>query len=350
MPAQERTEEPSERRREDARRRGQTFKSQDVTSAAVLLAALLAASSGLEGFVHDIQRFMARSVLAVGTVEWTLDTAPALILGVFQTLVHLLGVPLCLLGAAALLSNGIQAGGLLTLQPMAPRWERINPMSGLGRLFSMRGLVEIARTTLKTVIIGWVAWTTCRAAVPTLITLGTHPPERAWQILLALLMGLAWKILMASVVLAVLDYSYQRHEFERNLRMTRQEVRDEHRQSEGDPHVRGRIRERQRRMSQARMLTAVPHADVVVTNPEHVAVALVYRDRFMHAPRLLAKGSEGLARRIKDVARRHDIPILEQRELARAIFATVEVGQEIPRELYTAVAHVIAWLYDLKKQ
>jgi flagellar biosynthetic protein FlhB len=241
-----------------------------------------------------------------------------------------------------------QIGFLFTLEPLQPDFSRINPLKGIQRYFSFRGLAETAKSIVKLSIIGGLGYLH-------FVKFSKHAVS--WNGLTVLQqVGMASReigsfllfIMVLLIGLAVLDFLFQKFDYERNIRMTRQEVKEETKMREGDPLIRARIRSIQRDRARRRMMQEVPKADVVITNPTHFAIALAYKQDQMHAPRVLAKGADILAQRIKDIARRHNIPIVENKPLARILYRTLKIGSFIPRELYQAVAEVLAYVYKLR--
>jgi flagellar biosynthetic protein FlhB len=258
----------------------------------------------------------------------------------------------------ALMILGMGAIGVaVTLAQTGPMWagkrlgldlSRLNPMAGLGRLFSGRGLMELARALLKLGVVGWAAYSYLRAQWEPLLLLGQTGLAAAVTGWSELALGLGLRVGSAYLALAAADYGYQRWSLMRSLRMTREEIKEDLKSTEGDPLLRGRIRQQQRRIARQRMLSRVPKADVVITNPTHFAVALQYDRHSMPAPRLVAKGAGSLAQRINDAAREHHVAIVENPPLGRGLYRSVEVDQEVPPELYVAVAEVLAFVYSLK--
>jgi flagellar biosynthetic protein FlhB len=250
---------------------------------------------------------------------------------------------------AGLLVNYLQVGVLFTAKPLSPKWSNINPASGFKKIVSTRTLVEALKTILKVGLIGWVAYATVKSAMPELIPAMDMSSVDSLLFMGDLTLRVMTRILGLLLVLAVLDYAYQRWFYLDSLKMTKQEVKDELRQSEGDPLIRTRIRQIQREMARRRMFDAVPRANVVITNPIHVAVALEYKDH-MRAPKVVAKGERVVAERIKDQARKHRIPVVENPPLARALFKACPVGAEIPGDLFEAVAEVLAFVYRMNQK
>jgi len=245
--------------------------------------------------------------------------------------------------------NLLQVGVMFTAEPLAPNWARINPVNGFVRLFSRRAVVEGTKMLLKVLLIGWLAFSAVRADAAMLLRTGEIDPLMVLMLVGQLLYKVAWRVGLAMLVLAVLDYAFQRYEYEKSLRMTKEEVKQELKQTEGDPLVRSRVRARQQAMARRRMMQAVPKADVVVTNPTHYAVALQYDASKMTAPTVVAKGMNLIARRIREIALQHHVPIVENPPLAQSLYRTVEVGQQIPPALYEAVAQVLAYVYRLRR-
>ena len=248
----------------------------------------------------------------------------------------------------ALAANIAQVGFLLAPKALKPKFSTLNPKQGIKKVISSRGLVELAKSLLKIAVVGWVTWWTIREEFPNTLGLVHQTPEQ----ILGFWGDVAFKIFLRAgvvwVFLAILDYSYQKWKMAKEMRMTKQEVKDEHKQREGDPQVKGRIRSIQREQARRRMMAAVPEADVVITNPTHYAVALAYRPEEMDAPKVVAKGADHLAQQIQVVAREHDVPVLQNRALARALYDSAEVDQYIPVDVYQAVAEVLALVYRLR--
>lgn len=348
MVYEERTEAATPRRREELRRRGQVARSPDLVSAAVLLAGLLALRFMGEELLRqtaDLSQQLWRDLHQPDLTPATVGRLSGLLV---PWLVQVLGPLMAVLAAVGLLANLVQTGLLITWSPLAPDLNRINPVQGLRRLLSWRALVDLVRATLKLAVVSLVVYQTLRGRLEVLLLLPLQPLGSS----LAQVWGLAWNLLLAAagalLALAVLDYGYQRWSYERSIRMTREEVREELKQTEGHPLIRQRIRQLQRAVARRRMMAAVPRAQVVITNPVHLAVALQYLLGQMRAPRVVAKGERLLAEQIKQVARAHGVPVVENPPLAQALYRTVEVGQEIPPALYQAVAEVLAFILRLR--
>jgi flagellar biosynthetic protein FlhB len=325
-------------------------KSRELSSIAVLCAG--AAYLFFQGKHHmlELGRFMQRTFLDIPALasspHWDL---PVYLLEKTQDFIWMILPVMIVLCVVAILANALQTGLLLSVEALTPSASKLNPVSGLQRLFSLKSLVELAKSIAKLVIVGWVAVSTLKAAFPRLIPLTYQDSGSIMALLgqesMTVLIKCCWIIL----ILALLDYFYQRWQHEESIKMTKQEVKDEHKQTEGDPLVKGRIRTIQREMARKRMMEEVPKADVVITNPVRLAIALKYDPLEGSAPVVVAKGSRLIAARIRELAREHDIPIVENKPLAQNLY-NLDLGDEIPAETYQAVAEILAYVYGLKKK
>jgi flagellar biosynthetic protein FlhB len=342
----ERSEAPTSRRREEARREGRYPASRDLPGALVLLGGLgvLALAGG-----HIVSEAIGQLERGLGTLpagDLTLDGAVARCFDAAMAAVRIgwpfLVVSMVIAGAAGLAQSRLA----FSLAAVKPRWDRLDPWQGLSRLVSARGAVDLGRSVLKLLAVGGIAYVTLRADWSLLAGLGDN--GGAVMAVVGRVLGDLWlRTGLCFLALAGLDYAYQWWQHEKSLRMTRQEVRQESKDLEGNPHLRARIRSLQRQMASRRMMTDVARADVVLRNPTHYAVALRYDSRRMRAPRVVGKGERLLAQRIVDVAIRHGVPVVENPPLAQALFKAVAVGREIPGDLYRAVAEVLAYVYAL---
>lgn len=345
----ERTEPASPRRLEKAREEGQVARSQELTTFTLLIAA-----SGSLWVIGSIIIRKLSAVLESGLrIEQQVIFDPALLLPrLFQLALDGLLAIAPLLGwlmIIALLAPMLLSGWLFSSKALFPDFKRLNPVSGLKRIFSSRGLIELVKAIAKAVIIGGVAagiiWNH-KQDVLDLISMSLDTS----LISMGKLIGLTFMLIVGAMLLIVLiDVPFQIWNQARQLRMSREDLRKESKEDEGDPQVKARIRSMQREMARRRMMAEVPKADVVVTNPTHYAVALKYQDRSMRAPKVVAKGTQLIAARIRELADEHHIPVLEVPPLARALYHHVELDTEIPETLYTAVAHVLAYIFQLKR-
>lgn len=344
---EDRTEPATPRRREEARARGQVARSADFSSAVVLLAGVLALrfagrplADGLSGSVSAVLGGLAEVDGDPAALASRFGGAFAAVLAAFLPIA---GVALAAAAGAGLL----QVGFLFTADPLKPDLDRLNPATGLGRLLSLRGLARLLAGLLKLAVVGGVAFWTIWAERGTLVGLSGRGFDPVPALSADLMQVLALRTALALLVLAAADYGYQKWQYERDLRMSRRELREELRRYEGDPRIRERRRAVQRQLALDRMVLAVPQATVVITNPTHLAVAVRYK-KSMDAPVVVAKGAEGMARRIREAAMEHGVPIVERRDLARALYREVEVGGAVPSALYKAVAEILAYVYRLK--
>lgn len=344
---EDRTEPATPRRREEARERGQVARSADLSSAVVLLAAALAFRFAgrplLEGLSGSTQAVLG----GLAGLDAGAGDLPARYGGAFRA-VFLGFLPLVAIVLAAAAGAAVfQVGFLFTPDPLTPDWDRLDPVSGLGRLLSLRGLARLLGGLLKLAVVGGVVFWTIWAERSTLVGLSGRGVEQIPGISVDLMQALWLRAALALLGLAVADYRFQKWQFERDLRMSKRELREELRRYEGDPRIRERRRALQRQLALQRMVLAVPQATVVITNPTHLAVAVRY-EKPMEAPVVVAKGAEQMARRIRESALEHGVPIVERKDLARELYRGVDVGQSIPSALYQAVAEILAYVYRLK--
>ena len=344
----ERTERATPKRLEEARKRGQVPRSTELSTAAVCIAAAVAiyslgrmAAGQFADFMHDSLSLRPATVMAEDAIWPALTTAGA----------RALWIVLPILGATffAALAAPIAIGGWnFSFEALMPQFSRLNPASGIGRVFSARGVVELGKGLAKVGVIGLIGWVVLKGLTPELMGLSSEPLNNAIGHSAALSAYALLVLVCGLAVIAMVDVPYQLWQHAKDLRMTREEVKEEYKESEGSPETRGRIREAQRALSRGRMLQDVPKADVVVTNPTHFAVALRYDENKNRAPIVVAKGTELLALKIREIATENGVPVIEAPPLARALHKSVEIGHEIPAALYVTVAQVLTYVYQLK--
>ncbi|OQX20584.1 MAG: flagellar biosynthesis protein FlhB [Desulfobulbaceae bacterium A2] len=346
----ERTEDATGRRRGEFRKKGQVAQSREVNTAALLTISLLFWLLYAPAFWHGLNQLMGHLLSSCGQYRIT----PLSLINLLAYLLQetgLLMAPVLLVGlVVGFLSTFLQIGWLFTTQPLTPDLSKLDPIRGMTRLFSKRSLVELVKSLAKLLLIGWIAWKTIQGEFAAALLLTDAALGETVLFLGRVTALIMAKICAIMIVLAVIDYAFIRWEMEEKMKMTKQEVKEEHREIEGDPHIKSKIRSIQMSMARRRMMAAVPKADVVITNPTHVAVALLYRGKDMVAPQVVAKGQELLAQRIKEIAREHNIPLIENPPLARLLHAKVEVGATIPEELFKAVAEILAHVYSIKNK
>lgn len=343
-----RTESATPKRRSEERDKGNVPKSREVPAVAVLLGgfSVLYFTSGqmMGGLTSVFRDFLAASPSRVDTVNGVhtvlndlFTRSGWLLLPTFAGTVFF---------AAA--SNLTQTGFLFTMDPLRPKFDKLNPVAGLKRLFSTQSLVELVKAVVKFALIGFVAWRVIRKEIPVLPTIIEKAPEEIVLYFLRIGGSIILQAGLLLLMLAAADYLFQWWSYEKSLRMTKEEIKEEFRQQEGDPAVKARIRSLQREKARRRILQEVPKADVVITNPTHFAIALRYERGSSGAPRVVVKGADLMALRIRVVAKDSGVPVVERPPLARALYDAVDEGQEIPFEFYQAVAEVLAYVYRLR--
>jgi flagellar biosynthetic protein FlhB len=345
----EKTESPSQRKLDKAREEGQVARSRELSTFMVLLAggAGLWVMGGMlgQGLLRMVHEGLALDRSLAFNTELLLPHLRDLSIDILFTFLPFLG----LLLAVALFSPMLMSGWLFSAKALQPKFSKLNPFSGIKRMFSTHSLVELLKALGKSLIVGiigaWVVWAN-RDAVMQLVSEPVaqsipHLNSMVWWSFLAIMAGM--------LLIVAIDVPFQLYEHTKKLKMTKEEVRQESKETEGDPHVKGRIRSMQREIARRRMMAEIPKADVVVTNPTHYSVALKYSEDKMRAPIVVAKGSHLLAAKIKEIAKEHNVPILEAPPLARALHKHCELGAPIPEALYTAVAEVLAYVYQLRR-
>ena len=248
----------------------------------------------------------------------------------------------------AFLADIVQVKWKVTGEPLRPKFNKLSPIGGFKRIFSANSLMELIKALLKIILVIYVSYSYLKDKWPYLYLLYDMPLLQAIQLVGSMVIDLGIRIAMIYIIIALADYIYQKVKFSRDMRMTKQEIKDEYKQQEGDPQIKGKIRQKMQEVSRRRMMQNLPQADVVITNPTHYAVAIQYDPKIADAPIVLAKGEDYLAQRIKEAAKEHHIEIVENKPLARMLYANVEVGQVVPPELYQAVAEVLAFVYHLQ--
>jgi flagellar biosynthetic protein FlhB len=346
--AQERTERPTPKRLDEARKKGQVPRSLDLSSAAVVLAGAGLIYALGSSFAQSLAE-MLRGALTLSASEATEPSLmwPKMVVSFGAAFSGTLPVLMATL-AAALAAPLVTGGWNFSAEALTPKLERLNPIAGFGRMFSARSLVELLKAIAKFALVGLIAVLLLWMLTPQLLGLSDEPIGYAIRHA-GSLCGMALLALTAGlVVIAVLDAPYQLWSHQRELRMTREEVREEMKESEGSPEIKGRVRALQQAMARGRMMQDVPKADVVITNPTHYSVALRYDDAKMRAPIVVAKGVDLIAARIREIAAESDVPIVEAPPLARALHRSVEIGGEVPAGLYIAVAQVLTYVYQVR--
>ena len=353
-PGGEKTEPATEKKLSDARKEGQVAKSKEVGNALGLLALFLVlkfwvghmGTQFLEVFSNIYEK------IPEAVVNWNGYLPERDMFQMFrQILLNVLTMvaPIFIVAfIVAFLGDVIQVKWQVSGKPLQPKFNKLNPLSGIKRMFSVNSIMELIKSLLKIILIGYVAYSFLKDKWPYLYLLYDMPLLQVIQLLGQMVTDLGIRISMVYIVIAAADFIYQKVKFSKDMRMTKQEVKDEYKQQEGDPQVKGKIRQKMQEVSRRRMMQNLPQADVVITNPTHYAVAIKYDPAVADAPIVVAKGEDFLARKIKEVAKENHIEIVENKPLARMLYANVDVGAVVPPELYQAVAEVLAFVYHLK--
>ncbi|HYD18099.1 MAG TPA: flagellar biosynthesis protein FlhB [Patescibacteria group bacterium] len=344
----QKTEEPSARKLEEARKRGQIVYSREVTNWVMLFAITLLVVMMAPGIMLDLQgvlkSFISESHAYPTDAHGLMGVGKML----FWRVMGQLLVPFGILMVVGVLAAYVQTGPIFTAEPIKPDLKKISIMSGFQRLFSMRSISEFVKSLVKLVVISAAIYLALSPYFPTIDHFVGQDIGPAMFDLEDLFVKMMVAALIVLFVLAIADYMYQRHDFMQKMRMSKQELKEEYKQTEGDPQVKGRLRALREQKARQRMMQAVPEADVVITNPTHYAVALKYNSAEMDAPVMVAKGADLVAQRIRDIANENKVPLVENPALARALFDSMEIEQTIPHEHFKAVAEVISYVFKLR--
>lgn len=353
-PGGEKTEQPTSKKLSDARKEGNVAKSKEIVNAISLLGVFLLMKvwignigESLMSIFYTVYKTIPNFAVTYAD-ELTIKNVVDLLIDVSLEAALIL-LPIFAVGfLIAFLGDFFQIKWQVTTKPMHPKLDKINPIKGFKRIFSVQSLVNLAKSVALVVIIAYVVIQTISSKVAYLFNFYEIPLTQVIGVIGNIVIDLGIKISAIYIVVGIADLAYQKMKFKKDMMMTKQEVKDEYKNSEGDPQIKGKIRQRMLQASRRRMMQELPKADVVITNPTHYAVALQYDLSIAKAPRVIAKGEDFLAQKIKEVAREHQIELVENKPLARALYANVEIGEEIPEELYQAVAEVLAYVYNIK--
>lgn len=350
-PDGEKTEEPTAKKLEDARKKGQVMRSTEVVTASTLLIFFLLLKIFV-GFIGN--RFMGGFHMAICHVadysnqEFTRNTACA-ILGEAFKYILITAFPLMIAGfVVTIVSILVQVKWKVTAEPLKPKFDKFNPVSGVKRLFSKDKLMDLLKSVAKVLVLAYVVYAYLKDQWALIFDMYSFTLPQAIEIIGSTVINVGIRISIFFAVIAAFDLFYQKWKFHQDMMMTKQEVKDEYKNSEGDPKIKSQQRQRMQQASQRRMMQELPNADVVITNPTHLAVAIKYDKETNEAPVVIAKGADYLAERIKERAREHSVQIVENKPLARMLYHNVEIGAQIPPELYQMVAEVLAYVYGLQ--
>ncbi|NLO93258.1 MAG: flagellar biosynthesis protein FlhB [Clostridiaceae bacterium] len=345
----DKTEKATPKKRQDLRKKGQVLKSKELPSSLLLLILFISIKilgrnvynrcvSIFNMFFSQTSEYNLQEPIEVMKLLTFVILEIAKIVAPFFIIAIIVGV----------VSTVVQIGFLFTTEPIRPKFSHLNPISGLKRMFSTRSLFELLKSIVKVIIIGWIAWNSIQAEFINLTKLMDLSIGQIAAYLADTVLGIGIKICFALLVIAGVDYFFQWRKYEKDIRMSKQEIKEEYKQMEGNPEIKSRIKQKQREISMRRMLKDIPKADVVITNPTHYAVAIKYEPDKMPAPYVLAKGVDYMAQRIKEIAKDNNVHMTENVPLAQALYNTVEIGEAVPPELYKAVAEVLAFVYSLE--
>ncbi|WP_296969203.1 flagellar biosynthesis protein FlhB [Tepidanaerobacter sp. EBM-38] len=350
--AEERTEKATPRRRQKARERGQVFSSRELNSALVLLGGFLLLKIVGKNLVINIMDLF-NHILTETINKEDIFTLEGIKMFSYEILIFAGKnfAPIALgLSSICLISNYMQVGFVLSFEPISPKLERINPLEGFKRIFSRRSLLELIKSVTKIIVVAYVVYTAInryKDLFPLMLDMNLLDSS---SLTLSIAFEVGIKASITLLIISAFDYFYQWYEYETSLMMSKQDIKEEYKEVEGNPQIKSRVRQIQRQMARGRMMKDVEKADVVITNPTHYAVALAYDATLHSAPVVLAKGVDKLAEKIKEIATREDVPIVENKALAQTLYKTVEIGDIIPESLYNAVAEILAFIYSLKER
>ncbi len=348
---QNRSETATPHKLKEAQKRGQTAKSQEVTFVAILAAMVMVLYAVGPAVSRRLLLLTQNVFQNAGRDDWSTSATATWISGAVSASMYTLAPLLLALSIAAIVANFAQVGAIFSFHPVKPDFERINPAAGLKRLFSIKLIYEAFKSLLKLAVLSCVLWITLRALLPDLLGLTFIDPRSHASLVMGGVAPLVVKLLLIILLIALIDTGYTRWDFAKKMRMSKREVTEEHKNREGDPRIRSRLRQlRMEMLKQSRAVQGLPGADVLLTNPTHLAVAISYKHGDMAAPKMLAKGAGEVAAKMREVARRHGIPIVENRPLARALYKRLTADQFVPEDLYPQVAKILIWVYALRAQ
>lgn len=348
--AEEKTEKATPKRRREAREKGQVLQSKEINSAIIIIVSFLGLKilgsfmfSNLLSFSNNFyeEYFINQNIFNIKDINIMMIR----IISIVVIVVGPLTAILLILGVSA---SYLQVGFLFTTKTLEIKLSKLNPIEGFKRIISKRALVELLKSLLKIVIIGYLVYVYAIREIYNIFKLIDLNIESIVTHIGNMVVNVGIRSGIALLILAVFDYGFQWWEHEKNLKMSKQEIKEEYKQTEGNPQIKSKIKEKQRQMAMSRMMQDVPNADVIITNPTHFAIAIKYDKEMYDAPYVLAKGADLVAKNIKEIAIKHSIPTVENKPLAQTLYKTVEIGQTIPEDLYQAVAEVLAYVYSLR--
>ncbi len=345
----QKTEEPTQKKITDAMEKGDVAKSQEIKNWFVLFGACIVGLVAIQGLAGNLRRAMANVIEFSYRIPMDSSGLSAFINGLVTQIASFLVLPTIILVFAALAGAMVQHKPMITFEKIQPKLNKISPLSGFKNKFSMQNLVEFLKSIFKLILVSAIVVVVVWPEKEVLETIMTMEATGVNDVIYTLVIRVLISVVAIMGVIAGLDFLFQKFNFIKKLKMTKQEIKDEHKQSDGDPHVKARLRQIRMERARTRMMAAVPQADVVVTNPTHYSVALKYEHGKMDIPKVVAKGVDSLALKIREVAKENDVPILENPPLARTLYAAVEIDEEIHGDHYQAVAELIGFVMRIKK-
>lgn len=350
--AEEKTESATPKRRHEAREKGQVAKSREIVTAVLLLSTFLAmrifADSVFNNLTELLRFFFSIPVEIENAVK--INDLTKIYIHCVLVFAKVMAPILLLTASVAIAANYLQVGFIFTLKPLMPKFNKLNPIEGFKNIVSKNAFVEFLKSLMKVGIIGYVIFSYLKnnfVVIPELLAMDMMSTA---SFIGNTIVNTGIRVSIVLFIISIIDYGYQFWQFEKNLKMSKQEIKEEYKMTDGNPQIKAKIREKQRQMSLRRMMTEVPKADVVITNPTHFALAVKYDASKSDAPMVIAKGKDLIAQKIKEIAKENKVPIVENKPLAQALYKTVDIGEMVPAELYKAVAEVLAFVYNLKNK
>ncbi|TDX51915.1 flagellar biosynthesis protein FlhB [Orenia marismortui] len=350
MPSGEKTEQATPKKKEEAKEEGQVAKSKELNSAFTLLFSFLLLSFWFSYMIREIVTFTDKVLVNYFNMQLSIHNFHTLFIEVILFVLKLISPIMLTIAFVGVATSYSQIGFLYTPKALKPKLSKLNPLKGLKNMFSKRTLVELLKSILKIIIVVSISYASIKKVAGKFTLLTTSSLRNSINLIGDTAYSLAMKISAVFIVLGIVDLFYQKWQHNEDLKMTKQEVKEERKQSEGSPEVKSKRRQKQQEMAMSRMMQDIPDASVVITNPTHIAVAIKFNMDEMEVPVVVAKGQDELAQRIKEVARENDVEIVEEKPLARALYKVVDIGEDIPFELYQAVAEILAYVYQIDQE
>jgi flagellar biosynthetic protein FlhB len=351
LPGEEKTEKATPKKRSDQRKKGNVSTSKDVVSVVSMFIMFCVMRLMFPFIYSTIANFFTESLKNLSSINAITKDMLLELFVRYARIFVMCALPLLIVASfIGFIATGVQTKFLFAKESLKPKFEKLNPIQGIKRLFSLKNLVEVLKNIVKIIILGYFVYTFIKDNMDTFFKLQQMDVFQAGAVTLSKIFALVIKVSMAFAVIAFFDYLYQRWSYEKNIKMTKKEVKDEYKQQEGDPKVKGKIRNIQRQMAMSRMMQAVPDADVVIRNPTHYAIALKYNIEKDNAPMVVAMGQDNMALRIVAVAMANNVYVIENKELTRAMYPLVDINREIPIDFYNAIAEIFALMYTAKNE